>query len=377
MIKGNNELVKKINILNIFNILKNGQRSRADISKATGLTPASITKLVKGLIEKDIIKEIGSNKKSSGRPSIQLKINSDLGKVVGVYLAPTKISMVLKEFVGQELKREEFSLEKIKKENILDEILKRLDEFIGKDEDILGIGVALNGIVNFDDGVSIFSPHYKWNNLALREILEKRYEIPTVVENDVRVMALGEYYDNEDSYENFILLNIEEGVGAGIVLQGELYRGRNYSAGEIGHIKVARKDEGALCSCGKRGCLETFISKKALRDRHGETFFKDYLSGENSAEEIMREDVGGRLAYTLSVLSTVVNPEVIYISGEISSCGEKFFKLLKELIEEFSMNNSIDSIKILPSKLQKEGTLVGAIDLIQEKLFKGDILEIK
>ncbi|MGB6127686.1 MAG: ROK family protein [Psychrilyobacter sp.] len=383
---GNSDLIKRINISNIIEILKTqGLKSRADLAILTGLTPASITKLTKKLIDLDILIESGIGVISGGRPPILLDINPDAGYILGVTLSPNKIKGILTDINGTILFKEIIPLENRDKEHILNNLFTLISSLVGRvnKEKILGIGIALNGMVDYVNGISIFSPHYKWRNFDLKEIVEKKFSLPAIIDNDVRAMALGEHKSGVGIDEhNFIVINIGEGIGAGIILNNKLYRGEGYSAGEIGHITI-EKNSIHPCSCGKFGCLEAIIGSKRIlsyvNSEKGKSYINDpsiekicdlALNGDIFSINIL-EEIAENLGYALSFLVNLLNPKVIIIVGEINNGGELFYKKLMNKVKKYSLKTSTSDLKIIPSKLGDNASTVGATILVYENLFKG------
>ena len=133
--------------------------------------------------------------------------------------------------------------------------------------EIVGLGLALHGIVDNKEGISVFSPHFRWRELNIKELLEKLYKMPIIVENDVRAMAIAEHeFGNAEKLNSFVMLYISNGIGSSIVIDGKPFEGNTYSAGEIGHY-VVKENSTTKCSCGKYGCLEAEFSDQAIKDK--------------------------------------------------------------------------------------------------------------
>uniref|UniRef100_UPI0035614C1E ROK family transcriptional regulator n=1 Tax=Ilyobacter sp. TaxID=3100343 RepID=UPI0035614C1E len=214
-IKGNNYPVKGSSISNVLEIVRSeGRVSRVQISEKLGLTPASISKLTKKLIEKKFIEEERIEKRvnGAGRPQILLKLNSQAGYILGVYMAPQKIDIILADLSLSILKKNSKPIEKMDKKNIMKQLFSIIDDTISEvDRDkVFGIGVAMNGMVDSENGISIFSPHYDWDNFDLGKVIEKKYRLKVLVDNDVRAMALGEMkFGVAEGQNDFVLINIE------------------------------------------------------------------------------------------------------------------------------------------------------------------------
>lgn len=379
MIKGNSDLIKKINIYNIINILKNKPGlSRAEIAKTTKLTPASITKITKKLIDEGILIENGADEATGGRPSILLNINKEAGYFIGLYLAPKKIISIFTNYIGETIATEETLISDLSLDKILSIIDSHIENFKKINLKILGIGIALNGIVNFTKGISVFSPHYKWKNYNIKSYLEKKYSYPVIVENDVRLMSLGELEHGAAIGENnFVLINIGDGIGAGIIIDKQIYRGNNYCAGEIGHIKVAQNSK-TICSCGSYGCLETFLSNeniiKLCKDEYSlkinsiQDLYHEFTKKNPAAEDIMNS-LSEKLALTISPIINLLNPHVILINGDINYLGKTFYNKLEKKIVENSLESSLSKLKIKPAKLGDFGAAQGAISMLFQELY--------
>lgn len=379
MIKGNSNLIKKINIYNIINILKEKPGiSRAEIAKITKLTPASITKTTKKLLDEGILIEDGSGENTGGRPSILLRINKNAGYFVGFYLAPRRIISIFTNYVGETLSSMETEIVDFSSNSIFSIIDSHINNYKSNQPNILGIGIALNGMVNGVKGLSIFSPHYKWKNYNIKGFLEEKYNCPVAVENDVRLMALGELeHGAAQGEKNFVLVNIGDGVGAGIIIDKKIYYGNNFSAGEIGHAKVD-KNSNITCSCGKKGCLETVLSNENIIRISKEV----YNLKINNIQELMYEfqiknplaekiigDYCEYLANSLSAIVNLLNPHMILINGEINNSGKDFYTILEEKIKENSLESALSKLKIKSSKLGEASAAQGAISMIFQKLY--------
>lgn len=391
MEKGNFSLIKSINISGILEIIRaKGPISRADIAKLTSLTPASISKTTKKLIEIGLLEETGVGQTTGGRPPIMLKLKSKAAYIIGVYMGPKSLEFILADLDGSIIAEKNFILKNHSKDYILSNLILNLKEIINStEEEIFGIGIAMNGIVDINKGISIFSPHYEWKNVKLEKILEKELKLPVIIDNDVRAMARGEgkFGVAKDS-KNFLVVNISEGIGSALMVNGEVYTGGNYSAGEIGHI-VVEEHSTKRCSCGNYGCLEALASTNAII----ENIKYKLITGEQSKylnpEEIDLDKIikaakkGDRLArdviiekakYVGKALATViniVNPNLIVIIGDINKIEGLFYKNVETIIKRYGLATTLEKLEIKPSMLQEKSATIGAVTLILENLFKG------
>ncbi|WP_319369967.1 ROK family transcriptional regulator [uncultured Ilyobacter sp.] len=392
----NNYPVRGSSISNVLEIVRSeGRVSRIQIAQKLGLTPASISKLTKKLIEKKFIEEERIEKRvnGAGRPQILLKLNSQAGYIIGVYMAPKKIDIILTDLSLKMLVKDSQPIKNMDKKKIMDQLFSMIETTIlGVDrEKIFGIGVAMNGMVDSENGISIFSPHYDWDNFHIGKEIELKYGFKVLVDNDVRAMALGEMkFGVAEGQNDFVLINIENGIGAGIVIDGKLHRGVNFSAGEIGHLTIdTSMDE--RCSCGSKGCLEILASNWAIVDRTRARLKEGkksrYLSGKIENLEIedichavkkgdvlsrtILEETAGYISLGMRHLINLLNPGMIVIVGKLNLCGELFYKELLRLIREDALIDPIKDIRIKPSLLENDAATIGAVTLVLENLFKG------
>ena len=248
--------MKQLNVSAVLKVIKdNGSLSRAEIAKLTGLTPASVTNITKFLIEDNFLIESKIGESSGGRPPIILEFNPNARYVIGVGIGVGVIDVVItnlsaniiiKKTMRIEDERDDYDLVFRKLVNLINEVIQtsKIDK-----EKILGVGVALHGIVDARTGISIHALYYGWKNINIKEKLEEELGLTVYVDNDVRAMALGEsWFGATKDIANFVTLNISNGIGAGIIINNTPYYGVNFSAGEIGHIVV--EADGDKCNCG-------------------------------------------------------------------------------------------------------------------------------
>ena len=264
VLKGSFELMKQLNVSAVLNIIKNnGSLSRADIAKLTGLTPASISNITKQLIEGEYLLERGMGESSGGRPPIILELNPEARYVIGVNIGVGSIQVVITNLGAKILCRKEItmSMDEYDKDNVFNELVKIINQVVLSSNidtnKIIGVGVAMHGIVNVATGVSEYAPYYNWVNVNLKDELQSRLNYPVFIDNDVRAMAIGEsWFGSSKDINNFVMINVSNGVGAGIIIDNKPYYGVDFSAGEIGHIVV--DVDGTKCNCGNYGCLENY-----------------------------------------------------------------------------------------------------------------------
>lgn len=390
MEKGKRKKLNSTDYQILEKIMKNPKISRTDLAMELELTPAAISKAIKKLIDEKIIKEKNILLSTGGRPRTTLALNKDYKKIIGINLGVGFIRVVVSNLNGEILKsRERKFLFKTQEKvlNLLDEeLLLVLSEH--KVEEIMGIGLATHGVVDSKRGVVIISPHFKWKNLDIKREIEKKYNIPVIVENDVRAMLMAEYnYGLAKNMKNFMLLYMKNGVGAAIFLNGQIFEGSNSASGEIGHY-IIKEDSIIQCRCGKYGCLETEYSEQAILNKtmilleeknekedklNIELVYKLAKEKENPYYSIIKEaayETGKVVGNVLNVLD--INDVVI--AGDIVATGSVFLNNFKRGIDVMLLEEFSKKIKVNVSKLDDSLGIYGAISLITSNLFTGEKL---
>lgn len=373
----NHQLVKIQNRNLILKLIyERGSISRQEISRIIGLTPATVTNITGELLEDGFIMELPSfeERSGSGRKAIPLAINPSSGYVIGVDIGPRIIRIATSNLLGHLSNIDTIQYEKLREESLLELLIEKL-KVLTEDRNILGIGIGIPGLVDSASGELKISPNLGWRNLKLAKPIRDALGLPVVVENNVKTMALAEkWFGKGKKSNNFVLVYVSLGIGAGIIIDGKVYRGAHNGAGEIGHTAVS--EDGEICNCGKRGCLETFASARAIIKR-----FKGIPGDEDDdineiRTAIERKDskaleIVERAGYYLGVgISNLVNmfdPEMIILSGRVIRLGNALLEPMKKSLE--SRLFSTNKIKIEISELGKEIGLYGASALALQRFF--------
>ena len=379
MILSDSKILKNKNALKLLELIKNNSEiSRADLAKKTELTPASITKIVQKLINEEIVVELGLGDSTGGRPPKILKLNSKAGNFISIYLDSDYIELVLYDLGVKRIYEDKHDIWIRTKNKIIDDIVAMIERAIETSRvKVLGIGIAVNGLVDTKSGISVYSPHYKWNNVNLVKILEEKFNIKVYVENDVRAMAMGEKsYGIAKKSENFVVINIENGVGSALYLNNQIYRGTHFGAGEFGHIPI--EDNEQRCSCGKKGCLETLVNNQNLEDKYFNLteknlkaweIYEEYNKGNKIAVQLV-ENIAVVLAKGLVPLVNILNPDLIIIVGDINRAQDKLYKIIIKELKNRTFGNLSDSLNIVSSSFGKESANKGAVSFLMENILK-------
>jgi N-acetylglucosamine repressor len=256
---GNKVLIRAINRSSVLNIIKNyGPIARVEIARRTGLSPATISGITAELIQKNLVLEKESGDSSGGRPPILLAINPRGGFVIGIKLTETQAIAALTDLEATVIAKRTEPIVEHNPTSVVKSLSGLVYSLINETgihkKQLLGVGLGLAGIIDAKHGTLRQSPIYKWRDVPLRELLQKQVKVPVYLDNDVNTLTLAEkWFGSGQSVDNFITVTIGRGVGMGMVINGQFYRGASGGAGEFGHTII--DPQGPLCECGRRGCL--------------------------------------------------------------------------------------------------------------------------
>ena len=246
-----------------------GPVSRADVARMTGLTRTTVSDVVAEFVAEGLVREVGRGPSSGGKAPILLQVVEDARLLIGLDLGEREFTAALVDLRGEIRRVERTPVEGRDGDAALEAVYRLVDTLVADNPGLLlGIGVGTPGLVDTDTGTIRWAVNLDWQDLPLGALLRQRYDLPTHVANDSRAAALGEYlFAGEGRSPNLIAIKVGQGIGAGIVLGGELFGGDSHGAGEIGHTTAV--EGGAPCRCGRSGCLETVASSRAILEATG------------------------------------------------------------------------------------------------------------
>lgn len=241
-------------------------------------------------------------------------------------------------------------------------------------KDILGIGLGLPGLVNTKKGfVHKLVNIPGWSNIPLAKIIKQKTGIPTIIDNDVNVITLGEWkFGAGRGAKNMVCFTLGTGVGGGLIINNELYRGQGFSAGEIGHIPL--NEHGDKCACGGEACLERAIGNRYLLIKAKKIFKSNSITLEevsrlagkdNSKAILFWEEAAGHLGCALTGVINLLNPDRVVIGGGVSEAFPHFIKPLYKTIRERAMSVPAAMVKIVPAQLKVDAGLIGSYVLVK------------
>ena len=359
-LSGNAAVLKKINRTRLLNNLWNNRAcSRTSLAETTGLDKKTITNLCNSLYSDGFIRIQDAESRGKGRPPQTISLNPDAACSIGIDVGGGHVSAVLMDFAGNILdsftRKDTFFRNDSVMETVKESVTALLRSPTGNLSRIQGIGICIPGLLNCEKGIVIRSVNLKeLEGIPVVEELSGEFGLPVFLEEASRSMALAEiWFGGRYGSDDFIVADLGVGIGLGIVHQGKLYRGAHESSGELGHIVV--QPEGRTCSCGKRGCLETVASGKAIYEA------SIMVSGEKNRErELFIQKAGSYAGMALANVINILDPDEIILQGGLTELGETFLKPLKESAVMHSLAGKELLPRIRLSELKDNAGAMGA-----------------
>lgn len=383
-LKGDQSTVRAINRRLILNhIRQTGPVSRAHLAELTGLSPAAVTAVTAELIADQFLLERAMGESSGGRPPILLDLNASAHYAVGIKLMESRLIAVLTDLSTQVIEQESITLEHHDPEYIADradEVSRDLLERAHSSRDrLIGLGLGLAGVIDALSGVCLSSPYLGWRSVPIADLIRERLGASVWIDNDVNAFAAAErLFGHGKRAQNFAVVTVGRGIGSGLVLGGELYRGRDGGAGEFGH--TLSEPGGRVCECGNRGCLEAYASEPALVERYNQGRSKKnavrdvhgFLERADRGDEVARdllEDAGRRVGRNLANLVNLLNPELIVVGGEGVRLGEAFFTPMRRAMREHAFNGLAENLPVFIDAWGDDAWARGAATLAVQRAF--------
>jgi len=400
--KGRNLIsVKEQNLAIVLEIIRKvGPVSRADISDISGLTPSTVTNLIKDLIDRGIVRESGMARSTGGRKPILISLNRDYCQVVGIDISRSRMKAVLTNLGGEIA----FSdVRSCKASEGVDSIIHKVLDLISdciraisdRESNLVGVGIGCPGWVNPEQGTVIHSPNFEgWHNVKLKERVEKEIGMPVFIDNDANCSALAEsWFGIGRGVGNLIFLSIDSGIGGGIILNEEIYHGANCFAGEVGHMTINIDGsccQRGRCDCGNVGCFELLASIPAVfaqvQERKQdfpdsklakigdcltiEEFFR--LAGYDPLGRVISNDLSEIISGGIVNLIRLYDPEIIVLGGRLIEAAEdSFIQRIRQLTEQKAFfARSGYHVNLVRTSLPSNAKAIGAATLVIEHCFR-------
>lgn len=376
--------VRDINQTVFLHLIRERQPiSRADIAKFTGLRAGTVSAIVNRLIKNDLVYEGTEGPSSGGRPPKNLYINAESFYVLAVDIGVLDTVFAVSDFNGRILTQKSILTEG-KAEKFLSNLADEIDKLTKTKYPRArfgSVGVSVPGLINRETGSIETSPNLEWQNVPVRSILESRLGLPVYVENDANAAAFSELWYGpveESNVRTLLFVLVVEGLGTGLIINGELHVGSRLGLGGFGHMSI--DPNGELCTCGRRGCWETFASERATIERFHRVTAKqglplvglpDLIALANKNDEMALESLKITAEYLGEGISNLVHgiyPETVVIGGNITAAWPIIEPIIRERVRSRYMV-SPDSIVIRPASVQRP-SLFGAIPIALQNFFR-------
>jgi predicted NBD/HSP70 family sugar kinase/biotin operon repressor len=371
----------------LWSLYLSQQRSRQELSDTTGLSQASVSNVVRELLDEGIAIEAGSVESDGGRPRVLLEMNPDYGYVIGVDIGETCVLVGLFDLTMTERSKAEFRLNPAEHDVgvVVQGVLRGLNMVLAgtgiESAAILGVGVGVPGIVEQGPEVLVHGQTYGWEGVPLERLLRSGTELPLYFENCAKTMGQAElWFGAGQGATNAVVALIGSGVGASLISGGSIYRGATSSAGEWGHTAIVVG--GRPCRCGSRGCLEAYVGAEAILERYGrplpgndeESALAELIAAADTSPlaAAILEETAGYLGAGIASLINLLHPERIIICGWAGLVlGGPLLPAIQDAARRHSLRQPFAATSIELGHLGSEALTLGAATLPVERFLNG------
>lgn len=383
---------REINRRIALNIIRENQPlSRADLARKMKITRGVAGTLVQELLDQRMIFEGSTGDAMRGRKPTFLHLRTHDRLVIAVDVRFSKTYLMLSDFAGQQLALEMFdTVFEIPK--FIDDLAARINRMLvsqGAGKACEGVGIVVPGMVDLRTGTVLNAPTLGWRNVDIRDKIAEKLKMPVQIENAGRACALGHLWLEKanSAPQDFVYVNVSDGVGIGIIRNGEVIRGHNFIAGEFGHLPLNL--DGPQCMCGAKGCWEAYVSNLATLARY---FGRNLSNVDTNNNQMLREsftvlDLMGRarggdrkaltaidetaryLGLGLASIINLINPDVIYLAGEIITAWDLIEKNVRDAIAERALTDAAAKTRLRISTADQYPRLRGAAALLAAPTF--------
>lgn len=383
----NQQLVKRENKAIVLHLIMNHfPISRADVAQKSGLNKGTVSSLVAELLEEQLIYESGPGESSGGRRPVMLLFNQGAGYSIGLDLGVNYILGVLTDLQGNIVLDKNEKYKNLSFEDTLDRVKKMISFLIQaappSPYGVVGIGIGAPGIVN-KEGDILLAPNLGWKNVSLTAELEKEFNIPVIVENEANAGAYGEKkFGLGQPFDNLIYISAGIGIGTGIIINSELYKGINGYSGEFGHMTIDKN--GIQCRCGNKGCWELYASEQSLLSKASEMNLEitedvnlnDIISlAQNGEQAVLQllEETGQNLGLGMVNIIHAFNPQQIIIGNRLAAARQWIEPQVRDVIGKFTLPFHQRDIKVDFSDLSLPSSALGVSAFSAEKFLKSKL----
>ena len=367
----------------LLRLIRHGRAcTRADLRRATGLSRSTVSQRLDVLLGAGLVHEDGEAPSNGGRPPQLLAFDATVGVVLVADLGATRSRVAVSDLAGQVLALHGDDVDiGAGPTDVMSWVVagfqSLLDELGRTRDDVRAVSIGLPGPVQFRTGRAIHPPIMPgWHDVALPPLLQADFAVPVYVDNDVNLMALGEYWTHwRRRTRDLLFVKVGTGIGSGVIADGVVHRGQDGTAGDMGHIRLSAA-EGVVCGCGNTGCLEAVASGAALASALTEAGVQTprardvaahVRAGDRVATTVVRA-AGRHVGTVLAGVVNVLNPGAIVLGGDLASAATPLVAGVRELVYERSTVLATHDLRIEMSRLGDRAGVVGATVLATESI---------
>ena len=372
----------------LLRLIRDGQAStRAELVALTGLARSTVAQRMEALLSQRLVVPAGGSVSTGGRPPQMFAFNREAGVVLAADLGATHSRLAVTDLGGDVLAEgaEDVAIAE-GPEAVLGWLETKLDALLDEvgrsHDDVRGVGVGVPGPVEFATGTPVAPPIMPgWDGYRVADRLADHFGAPTLVDNDVNIMALGEHWKAWRAYDHLLYVKVGTGIGCGIITDGRIHRGAQGAAGDIGHIHVPGNEE--ICRCGNRGCLEAVAGGGAMATRlraegiaaeNSRDVVRHVRDGRPEAMQLVRQ-AGRELGEVLAASVNFFNPGVIVIGGDIAHADEHLLAGVREVVYQRAVPLGTRSLRIVRSALDDRAGVIGAAVMVIEHVLAPEAID--
>ncbi|MCX4696361.1 ROK family transcriptional regulator [Streptomyces sp. NBC_01408] len=362
-----------------------GSLTQAEIARATGLSAATVSNIVRELKDAGTVEVTDTS--AGGRRARSVSLSGDAGIVIGVDFGHTHLRVAVGNLAHQVLAEESEPLDVdaswAEGFDRAEALVGRLIAGIGVGlEKVIGVGLGVPGPIDVESGTlgsTAILPG--WAGINPRQELSQRLGVPVYVDNDANLGALGELvWGSGRGVKDLAYIKVASGVGAGLVINGQIYRGPGGTAGEIGHITL--DESGPVCRCGNRGCLETFAAARyvlpLLQGTHGPELTMERVvelarGGDPGCRRVIT-DVGRHVGSGVASLCNLLNPSRVVLGGSLADAGELVLAPIRESVGRYAIPSAARQLSVLTGSLGGRAEVLGALALVLSEMGDSTLL---
>ncbi|GGS96147.1 ROK family transcriptional regulator [Nonomuraea spiralis] len=368
----------------VLQLIRDGScRTRKDLIEFTGLSRSTVTDRVDRLIAAGYLHESGVGASGGGRPPSVLDVDATRRLMLVADLGATHARVALTDLAARPITEERAEM-RIDRgpEAVLtwvrEAFLRPLDKAGRPADEVCGIGLDLPGSVDHTNGRVIRSFLMPgWDDHPIREAFAPAYDVPILVENDANAMALGEWWSSWRGTDSLILVKVSTGIGTGIVLDGQIYRGVEEAAGNIGHVRIRESDD-RVCTCGSRGCVASLASGHAVAADLGQESSRDVVrlvQAGDPAAVARTQEAGRTLGVVLATAVSLLNPGVLVLAGDMARTREHYLTGIREIVYRRSLPYTTRNLEIVTGGLGDRAGIVGMAVIVMEHVLSPDAVD--